>query len=538
MAAPSSSTGHADTFAADHLPRADQQPEFLWDHPSLQYPNRLNCGVELIDAMVVAGHGARPCMRDAQGRTWTYAEVLDRANRAANVLVARGLVSGNRVLLRGPNTPWLGVCWLAVQKAGMVAVATMPQLRAGELRVVIDKAQVNASLCDQRYLDELEAVGAAAPIVAFGDGSELDIAMQESAARFDNCDTAADDVSLIAFTSGTTGQPKGCVHFHRDVLAIADTLSASMVRPTADDVFIGTPPLAFTFGLGALLVFPLRVGAATVLLEAAPPPALVAAIGEHRATIVFTAPTAYRLMLEPIKDADISTLRKAVSAGEPLPLATRVAFREATGIQIIDVLGATEMLHAFIAAYDVNVRDGAIGRVVPGFEAKIVDAHGNELPAGEVGRLAVKGPTGCRYLDDPRQAKYVHDGWNFPGDSMWRDDDGYFWYVARADDMIISAGYNIAGPEVEAALLTHPAVLECACVGVPDEERGMVVKAYVVLRDGSEASGEVAKELQDHVKQAIAPYKYPRRVEFLDELPKTATGKLQRYRLRLEDSGV
>ena len=535
MRVPSSPTGYVDTFAADHLPDPSAQAELLWDHPSLQYPDRLNCGAELLDVMVASGHAASRCLRDATGREWTYSEMLAWSNRIANVLVdEHGVVPGNRVLLRGPNNPWLVACWLAVQKAGLVAVATMPMLRAGELRAVIDKADVHLALCDARLLDELVAAYDGLKIVSYGDESALGAAISTASDSFTNCDTAASDVSLIAFTSGTTGQPKGCVHLHRDVLAIADTFSKHVVQPGPDDLFAGSPPIAFTFGLGALLVFPMRVGACTLLLEAATPPLLLAAIEQHRVTIVATAPTAYRAMLDGIADHDISSWRAGISAGEPLPLATRKAFEAASGIKLIDGLGATEMLHVFISATGDDIRDGAIGKAIPGFSATILDANGNELPAGEIGRLGVKGPTCCRYISDVRQANYVQNGWNIPGDSMWRDEDGYFWYVARADDMIISSGYNIAGPEVEGALLTHSGVAECACIGVPDDERGMVVTAFVVAKDPAMATAAFAKELQDHVKQTIAPFKYPRRIEFRSELPKTATGKLQRYRLRAE----
>ncbi|MEO8264373.1 MAG: AMP-binding protein [Ilumatobacteraceae bacterium] len=535
MNVPSSPTGYVDTFAADHLPDPSAQAEMLWDHPSLQYPDRLNCGAELLDVMVASGHAASRCLRDATGREWTYAEVLAWSNRIANVLVDQHrVVPGNRVLLRGPNNPWLVACWLAVQKAGLVAVATMPMLRAGELRAMIDKADVHLALCDVRFLAELVAADASVTIISYGDESDLGTAISGASDRFNNCDTAASDVSLIAFTSGTTGQPKGCVHLHRDVLAIADTFSQHVLQPGPDDLFAGSPPIAFTFGLGALLVFPMRVGACTLLLETAAPPMLLAAIEQHRVTIVATAPTAYRAMLDGIALTDVSSWRAGISAGEPLPLATRKAFEAASGIKLIDGLGATEMLHVFISAAGDDIRDGAIGTPVAGFSATILGPDGNELPDGEIGRLAVKGPTGCRYLSDDRQAKYVLNGWNIPGDSMWRDADGYFWYVARADDMIISSGYNIAGPEVEAALLTHSGVAECACIGEPDEERGMVVTAFVVAKDPAMASDAFAKELQDHVKNTIAPFKYPRRIEFRSELPKTATGKLQRYRLRAE----
>jgi 2-aminobenzoate-CoA ligase len=536
MGTPASTTAHVDTFVADNLPDPDRQPDFIWDLADLDYPDRLNCGAELLDRKVAAGNGDRPCLRDSAGMAWTYSEVLARANQIANVLTTtHGLVPGNRVLLRGPNAPWLAVCWLAVQKAGLVAVATMPMLRAAELRTIIDKAAVDLALCDIRFTDELATVGAAGmPIVTYGAGSQLEAATANASIEFANCDTAASDVSLIAFTSGTTGRPKGCVHLHRDVLAIADTFSRHVLRPTADDLFTGSPPLAFTFGLGGLLVFPMRAGACTLLLESATPPAMLRAVEEHRATVVITAPTAYRAMIDLLAGTDISSWRIGLSAGEPLPLSTRQAIERATGIKLIDGLGATEMLHVFISSAGDDIRDGAVGKPIPGFAATILDDAGHEAEPGVVGRLAVKGPTGCRYLADERQTTYVRDGWNFPGDSMHRDADGYFWYDARADDMIISAGYNIAGPEVEAALLSHPRVAECACVGVADADRGMVVKAYVVPKDSADCTDVFAKELQDHVKNTIAPYKYPRQIEFRSELPKTATGKLQRFKLRAE----
>ncbi|MFM2072252.1 MAG: hypothetical protein RLZZ623_2515 [Actinomycetota bacterium] len=506
----------------------------VWDAELLHYPDRLNCAAALLDDQVAAGRGARPCLIGADGVVLSYSEVLDRVNRLASLLtVTYSLVPGNRVLLRGPNSPWIAICWLAVQKAGLVAVATMPMLRAGELITVIERARVDLALCDDRFLDELSATALAdMPVIAFGPGTELEVAMMSASPSFATCDTAADDPALIAFTSGTTGQPKGCVHFHRDVLAIADTFSAHLIQPNEHDVFIGSPPLAFTFGLGGLLVFPLRVGASTVLLEAAAPALLADAIARHRATVVLTAPTAYRAMLDRQGPLDLASLRVAVSAGEPLPLSTRQRFHEATGLRLVDGLGATEMLHVFISSKGDDIRDGAIGRAVPGFTVAVTDDDGVEVAAGVVGRLAVRGPTGCRYLDDSRQATYVQHGWNYPGDTVVCDEDGYIWYQARADDMIISAGYNIAGPEVEAALLSHDAVAECACVGVPDSERGMVVKAFVVLRSGVEPSSELVGELQTHVKSTIAPYKYPRSIEFRPELPKTATGKLQRFKLR------
>ena len=531
-------TAHIDTFAADSLPPKDQWPELVFSLPELQYPPHLNCAVELLDKMVAAGNGARPAVIGADG-TRTYAQLLDDANRIAGVLRDDlGLVPGARVLVRGYNNATFAASWLGIVKAGCIVVATMPLLRAKELSEVIHKAHIGAALCDRRLEAEMTVAARACSmletIVYTHDDSVDGLAarMARRPASFANVDTAVDDVCMIAFTSGTTGKPKGTMHFHRDVLAICDTFSAKIVGPSKSDVFIGSPPLAFTFGLGGLLLFPLRAGASTVLLEKTAPDAMLEAIQRHRATACFTAPTAYRAMTPLAKDYDLSSLRTCVSAGEPLPLNTREIWERATGVKIIDGIGSTEMLHIFIAAAGDKIRPGATGLPVPGYQACVLGPDGAPLPAGEVGRLAVKGPTGCRYLADDRQRQYVFNGWNLTGDAYRMDEDGYFWFEARTDDMIISSGYNIAGPEVEAALLAHPRVLECAVVGAPDEDRGHVVKAFVVLRDGPPGDALFAAELQAHVKATIAPFKYPRLAEFVDALPRTETGKLQRFKLR------
>jgi 2-aminobenzoate-CoA ligase len=465
--------------------------------------------------------------------------LADHVNRIARVLVEDlGVVPGNRVLLRGPNTPMMAACWLAVVKAGAVAVATMPLLRSKELCDVIDKAQVSHALCDARLVDDLAAARALAPtlktlaLFESTDGNGIEARARTKAPSYEGVDTASDDTAMIAFTSGTTGKPKGTMHFHRDLLAACDCWPRHVLKADADDVFTGSPPLAFTFGLGGLLLFPLRIGAATLLVERPAPEHLLSAIAAQRATVLFTAPTSYRAMAGVASDYDTSSLRKCVSAGEALPAATRRLWKDATGIEIIDGIGATEMLHIFISHDEAHARPGATGVVVPGYRACVMDAAGRALPPGEVGRLAVKGPTGCRYLADDRQANYVRDGWNYTGDAYLVDADGYFVYQARTDDMIISAGYNIAGPEVEGALLLHPAVAECGVVGVPDEERGQIVKAFVVLKAGQAGDAAMTAALQAFVKERIAPYKYPRAVEYVAGLPRTETGKLQRFRLR------
>jgi 2-aminobenzoate-CoA ligase len=516
-------SAHVDTFCRDHLPPAEQWPELTFDLPGLRYPDRLNCATALLDD-VAARHGAdRPCLHQPGQPTWSYADLMTAANRVARVLVEDlGIVPGNRVLLRGPNNQWLSAAWFGVLKAGAVLVTTMPLLRTGELQTIHEIAHLDAALVDHRFLEAVEPLGV--PTVAYGDDA-WDERMAAKDATFDDVQTSSDDVCMLAFTSGTTGRPKATMHFHRDVMSICETFSRQVLQPSQDDVFTGTPPYAFTFGLGGVLLFPLHAGASTLLVEKATPVELADLIDEHGVTVCFTAPTAYKAMLAAGKT--VPTLRTAVSAGEHLPRVTWEAFRDATGVEIIDGIGSTEMLHIFISAAGADIRPGSTGRAVPGYAATIVDDLGNELPAGESGRLAVKGPTGCRYLDDPRQLAYVQNGWNLTGDTFVRDDDGYFWYQARSDDMIISSGYNIAAPEVEEALLKHPLVAECAVVGVPDEARGHIVKAYVV------STGPVtAGELQDFVKAEIAPYKYPRAIEFVPELPKTATGKLQRFRLR------
>ncbi|WIT10501.1 AMP-binding protein [Paucibacter sediminis] len=532
-------TAHVDTFARDNLPPADQWPELIFDGPGLQFPARLNCATELLDRWVEReGQGERLCMQ-APGLRWSYADLQAQANRIAHVLVQDlGVQPGNRVLLRGANTPMLAACWFAIMKVGAIAVATMPLLRAKELAQVIDKAQVSHALCDARLAEELnlaQAQCADLKSVAHymsdaADGIEARAAAKP--ASFLNVDTAADDCCIIAFTSGTTGQPKGTMHFHRDVMAICACWPPHVLKPVAADIFIGSPPLAFTFGLGGLVLFPMSVGASTVLLEKAAPDALLAAIAQYRATVCFTAPTAYRAMAAQVKQHDLSSLRKCVSAGEALPAATRKLWKDSTGIEMIDGIGATELLHIFISHTEEQARPGATGKPVPGYQACVMSDEGQVLPAGQVGKLAVKGPTGCRYLADERQRGYVMKGWNLTGDAYLIDADGYFVYQARTDDMIISGGYNIAGPEVEAALLAHPAVAECGVIGVADEERGQIVKAFVVLRPGHAEDGAMVKTLQDFVKATVAPYKYPRAIEFRASLPRTETGKLQRFKLK------
>jgi len=534
-------SAHVDTFTRDNLPPFDQWPDLKLD--GFDYPEYLNCAVELTDRMVEKGFGDRTALI-GNGRRRTYKELADWTNRLARALVENyGVVPGNRVLIRAPNNPAMVACWLAATKAGAVVVNTMPMLRAGELGKIVDKAEIQLALCDTRIKDELVACAKESrflkQVVGF-DGTanhdaELDRVALDKPVTFEAVRTGRDDVCLLGFTSGTTGSPKATMHFHRDILVIADGYAKEVLKVTPDDVFVGSPPLAFTFGLGGLAVFPLRFGAAATLLESATPPNMVDIIQTYRATISFTAPTAYRAMMKAMDEgADLSSLRIAVSAGETLPAPVYEEWEKRTGKPILDGIGATEMLHIFITNRLDDRAPGVTGRPVAGYEAMVVDDDMNEVPRGQIGRLAVRGPTGCRYLADERQPSYVRDGWNLTGDSFVQDADGRFRFAARSDDMILSAGYNIAGPEVEAALLSHPLVAECAVIGAPDEARGQIVEAYVVLAGGGTADAATAKLLQDHVKATIAPYKYPRSVRFVPALPKTQTGKIQRFRLRQE----
>ncbi|MEV5440190.1 AMP-binding protein [Streptomyces sp. NPDC052682] len=523
-------TAHVDTFARDRLPPPGEWPELRFDLPELRYPARLNCAEELLSGPP----DDRPVFHTPTGGTWTYGDLRARVDRLAHLLTGDlGVVPGNRVLLRGPTTPWLAACWLAVLKAGAIAVTVLAQQRPHELSQMCAIARVQHALCDIRCVDDLAKAGVPGlRITTYGGDAPDDLLNRPAPGTpYRAVGTAADDVALIAFTSGTTGRPKGCLHVHRDVLAIADTFSRHVLKPRADDVFAGSPPLGFTFGLGGLVVFPLRAGAAALLLEQAGPQQLLPAIAEHRVSVLFTAPTAYRAMLGDLGAHDVSSLRRCVSAGENLPAATWHAWHERTGLRLINGIGATELLHIFLSAADEDIRPGTTGVPVPGWYARVQDDKGDPVPDGEPGLLAVRGPVGCRYLADPRQREYVRDGWNITGDTYVREPDGYFRYVARADDMIISAGYNIAGPEVEDALLRHPDVVEAAVVGRGDEARGQVVVAFVVVEEGAERDAEA---LRAFVRGELAPYKCPREIVFLQSLPRTATGKLQRFLLRTE----
>ena len=515
-----------DTFIRDLLPRPEAQPEFLFTLPELHYPERLNAAVELIDKQDPA---ALAVVNDAGA--WTYGEMRDLSDRIARLLVEReGLVPGNRVFLRGPNNAMLFASWLGVLKAGGVVVTTMPMLRPGEIATILERARISHAILDSRFRADFDAAGGVGSILTY-DGDAGFPGLDEIAPGFTPIDTGRDDVALVAFTSGTTGNPKGCVHYHRDILAPADAFARHLLKPEPGQRWACSAPIAFTFGLGMLLIFPWRFGGTAVTIETPGPAALLDAIARHKVTNLATAPTAYKAILGQLNGHDISTLQTCVSAGEHLPAATWQAWKDATGISIVDGIGATEMMHIFISAAGDDIRPGSTGKAVPGYAATVLDEAGQPMTEG-VGRLAVKGPTGCRYFDDPRQAAYVVNGWNVTGDTYRKDADGYFWYLARSDDMIISSGYNIAAPEVENALYGHAAVQECAVIGAPCEERGQKVKAFVVLAPGWAPDAETIRALQDHVKGAIAPYKYPRELVFVDTLPKTATGKLQRFALR------
>ncbi|HEX2764627.1 MAG TPA: AMP-binding protein [Allosphingosinicella sp.] len=528
-------TGPADTFVRDRLPPLEAQPEFLFELPELQYPERLNAAVELIDN---APADAPAVVNDVG--TWTYADMRRLSDGIARVLVEEeGLIPGDRVLLRGSNGAMMFAAWLAVLKAGGILVTTMPILRPAEISVILERARVHYAIVDDRFLDDFMAAadetGLIRSLLTYhgdaGRGGALERRLAATTPAFTPAQTGRDDVAMIAFTSGTTGKPKGCVHYHRDVLACADSFARHVLAPGPADRWVCSAPIAFTFGLGMSLIFPWRFGGAAVTVEQPGPKPLLEAVARHGATILATAPTGYKAMMPMLAEHDLASLRTCVSAGEHLPAATWHAWREATGLEIVDGIGATEMMHIFISAAGEEIRPGATGKAVPGYRACVLDDEGNALSSG-AGRLAVKGPTGCRYFDDERQGDYVQHGWNVTGDTYRLDEEGYYWFVARSDDMIVSAGYNIAAPEVENALYAHPAVQECAVVGAPCDERGRKVKAFVVAAPGFEPGDALARELQGHVKAVIAPYKYPREIVFVDSLPRTATGKLQRFALR------
>ena len=541
-------SSHVDNFTRNNLPPEDQLPVFIFDQPEVQYPELINAGVELVDKNIQQGNGKKFAVHGrgitGEKSSWTYDELLSKVDQIAHVMTREmGLVPGNRILLRGANSPMMAASLLAALKAGLVAVPTMPLLRAPELAQVINKAQISAAICDELLAEELNTclnseseyfTPLLKNVIHFRsyDPKGLEKRMAVYKMPFSAHPTTRDDVCLIAFTSGTTGKPKGTMHFHRDILAMCDLFPKYVLNMTSNDVVCGTPPIAFTFGLGGLLAFPLRFGASTVLVEKLTPDTLLQTISDFKATQCYTAPTFYRQMATLSTNFDLSSLKHPVAAGEALPDATRQLWKSATGLEITDGIGGTEMIHIYISSGGKDVKRGAIGKVIPGYIAQIVDENLNPVPPGKLGKLAVRGPTGCRYLDDPRQKDYVKNGWNFPGDTFTMDEEGYFSYQARNDDMIISAGYNIAGPEVEDVLLKHPAVAECGVIGAPDEERGQIVHAFIVLKPEYSGNDQLIKELQNFVKESIAPFKYPRQITFLTTLPRTETGKLQRFKLR------
>ncbi len=524
-----------DNFAHNNLPSQDLQPDYIFtDLPQFQHPEMLNCVDKLLDNHIKEGRGNNICIRTFE-QTWTYQDLFEKANQIAHVLVEDlGLKSGNRVLIRSANNPMMVACWYAILKAGGIVVATMPLLRSKELTTIIDCAEISHSFCDASLEEEIHLVKSTflKQICLFGN-SQLEELMQSKPKTFSNYHSKADSLALIGFTSGTTGLPKMTSHYHKDILNICECFPQYSLQPTKNDIFTGSPPLGFTFGLGGLVLFPMYFGASTFLIEKPSPDHLLQAIQDHKITICFTAPTAWRVITTKVKEYDISSLRKCVSAGETLPLKVWQDWYDATGLKIIDGIGSTEILHIFISSNEENMKPGATGLAITGYEAKIVDQDGNELPTNEPGRLAVKGITGCKYLNrEDKQLEYVENGWNITGDIFRQDEEGYLWFVARGDDMIISSGYNIAAIEVESVLLTHEDILECAVVGLPDEERGMLVCAHIVLKDMSKATDAMKNRIQHWFKEVAAPYKYPRVIYFTEELPKTETGKIQRYKLK------
>jgi 2-aminobenzoate-CoA ligase len=525
---------HVDTFCRDNLPPEDHWPTLRFELPELQYPQRLNCASALLDDVATTYGPDRPCLLTPE-ETWTYGDLVARSNQVARVLTEDfGVVAGQRVLLRGPNNPWLVACWFGVVKAGCVAVTTMPLLRSFELTPLVELTRPALLVCDHRFEAELVSAAPDLPAVLYGGAADGDLTKQCAAkpASFSVADTAADDVALMAMTSGTTGTPKVAMHFHRDVLAVADTFGKYLLKAQPTDLFTGTPPLGFAYGVSGLLACPMRIGASVLLLERATPAEYADAVARFQATVLFSSPTAYRAMLREGKAGCLESLRRAVSAGENLPRAVWDEFFEKTAVRLIDAIGSTEMLNFFVGAADDDIRPGSTGKAIPGYHAEVLGPDGHRVPDGLPGHLSTIGPTGCLYLADPRQAAYVQNGWNVTGDTYIRDADGYFWYQGRSDDIIVSSGYNIAPTEIERALDEHPDVVECAVVGKPDTDRGMIVHAAVVLRDGVVGDASEIAELQSFMKARIAPYKYPRSIEFVDALPRTTTGKVQRFRLR------
>ena len=542
----------------EYLPPEEMRPEKVYSIPEVQdYPARLNPARELLDRNVEEGRGGKPALL-FQDRVITYGALAEQANRLGNVLASHGVEEEDRVVILSPNQPLSLVANFAALKLGAVPVPASPLLSPPEVSWVINNSEARALLVHTAMLPLVEkarpefssepvVLGLAPPSdeLSKADVESVLPLMEKADAALEAVLREKDRVGILLYTSGTTGKPKGVVHLVEEILAVADTFGHYGWKLRDDDVVFSPAPLAFAAGYGAMAIIPFRFGAAVSIMPRFEPEAAFETVQQHHATVLTILPTSYRKMLQvegAEKRFDLSSVRMCTGGGEALTAETYGQWLDRFGLEIFEGFGTTEMFYVFVSvAVTEKAKPGSIGTPVPGYEVKVVSEEGNEVGPGEIGRMVAKGPTGTLYwrpqeengrLMESQRHAVVGKGWNVVGDYLYGDEDGYFWFVSREDDLIKSSGYRIGPEEIEMVILKHPAVADAGVIGVPDPVRGQNTKAFVVLTEGYAPSGELKQEIIDFCRNDIAVYKLPREVEFVETLPRTVTGKLLRRVLR------
>ncbi len=534
-------------------PPRELWPRFGLDFPEArEWPAKLNIAEVLVDDNLKRGDKPAILYEDRQIK---YRELQLMINKFGNALKVLDVKPYDRVMLRLPNIPEFIVSSLAVQKLGAVSVPTFTLLKAKELSYIASDCEAKVLITTPSLLEDVEKAKGElktirhivladakpseveAPYIAF------DYLMDDfkEATGLEPVRVDQDEVTLLLYTSGTTGPPKGCIHTHRHYLAVADCYAKNVLQAREDDVWGGPPTMAFAYGHTGLICNPLRHGATTSLVGSGrfEPASMFQLIEKHGISVFYGVPTAYRTMVALKHERgkyDFSSLRVCVTAGEPCPPSLYYTIKEFFGCEVLEHMGCTELFNGFISTRFGQVKPGSMGLAVPGYDVRILGDDGNEVKTGEVGHLAVAGPIGIRYWKLPeKQAESVRNGWNHTGDMAYKDEEGFFWFASRSDDIIKTAAYRVSPHEVEEALIKHGAVAEAGVIGVPDLERGQIIKAFIVLKPDHKPSSRLEEELRVFVKDQIAPYKAPKEVEFVKELPKTETGKIRRAELKRKE---